>query len=113
MIGKFFVTAVFSALYVYTVEMFPTGCRIAAMGFCSTCARGGSIVAPYLADAVLKLLFQTFRKMAIFTSFKINAGKKGQSISTIHYFCLHQPSDWVPLPVVTRDEGRTFARKHG
>jgi len=51
-IGKFFATAVFGIIYIYTVELFPTSVRSAALGFCSTSSRIGGILAPIIADAV-------------------------------------------------------------
>ena len=52
LIGKFFITSVFGVIYSYTVELFPTSTRSAAVGFCSTSARIGGILAPILAEAV-------------------------------------------------------------
>ena len=57
LIGKFFASAIFGVIYAYTVELFPTSTRTAALGFCNTSARVGSILAPIIADAVNNLNF--------------------------------------------------------
>ncbi|RLW02988.1 hypothetical protein DV515_00006958 [Chloebia gouldiae] len=47
MLGKFGITAAFSMLYVYSVELYPTLVRNMAVGATSTASRLGSIIAPY------------------------------------------------------------------
>ncbi|XP_065590940.1 solute carrier family 22 member 4 [Cyrtonyx montezumae] len=47
MLGKFGITAAFSMLYVYDVELYPTLVRNMAVGATSTASRLGSIIAPY------------------------------------------------------------------
>lgn len=47
MLGKFGITAAFSMLYVYNVELYPTVVRNMAVGATSTASRLGSIIAPY------------------------------------------------------------------
>ncbi|XP_071615167.1 solute carrier family 22 member 4 isoform X2 [Heliangelus exortis] len=47
MLGKFGITAAFSMLYVYNVELYPTLVRNMAVGATSTASRLGSIIAPY------------------------------------------------------------------
>ncbi|XP_066185082.1 solute carrier family 22 member 4-like isoform X3 [Sylvia atricapilla] len=47
MLGKFGITAAFSMLYVYNVELYPTQVRNMAVGATSTASRLGSIIAPY------------------------------------------------------------------
>ena len=59
LIGKFFITIVFSALYTYTVELFPTETRSFTVGICSTSGRLGGVLSPFLANAVL-LFFYSF-----------------------------------------------------
>ncbi|XP_053702916.1 organic cation/carnitine transporter 2-like isoform X1 [Synchiropus splendidus] len=47
MMGKFCLTVVFSIIYAYTTELYPTVLRNSALGACSMAARIGAIVAPY------------------------------------------------------------------
>lgn len=47
MLGKFGITAAFSMLYVYNVELYPTLVRNMAVGATSMASRLGSILAPY------------------------------------------------------------------
>jgi len=50
MTGKFFASANFAIIYVYTAELYPTIIRSRGVGCCSVMARiGGSIPAPYIA----------------------------------------------------------------
>ena len=46
LLGKFFVTAAFAMIYIYTAELYPTCIRSSAFGICSAMARIGSIAAP-------------------------------------------------------------------
>ena len=57
-IGKMGASAVFSVIFVYTSELFPTCVRNSAMGLCSTVARIGAMLAPSIAglDSVLAML---------------------------------------------------------
>ncbi|XP_077963121.1 organic cation/carnitine transporter 2 isoform X2 [Gasterosteus aculeatus] len=48
MTGKFGFTMAFSIVYIYTAELYPTVIRNAGMGMCSSAARIGSIMAPYV-----------------------------------------------------------------
>ena len=50
LIGKFGATAVFTIVFVYTAELFPTEIRSTAVGSSSTCARVGGIVAPQVKN---------------------------------------------------------------
>ena len=45
--GKFGIGLVFSSVYIYTPELYPTNIRSAALGLCSSVANIGGIVAPY------------------------------------------------------------------
>ncbi|XP_060519312.1 organic cation transporter protein [Cylas formicarius] len=48
MIGKLSITASYGAVYIFSTEQFPTVIRNAGLGAGSTCARVGSITAPYI-----------------------------------------------------------------
>ncbi|XP_054907493.1 solute carrier family 22 member 4-like isoform X2 [Poeciliopsis prolifica] len=48
MVGKFGVTSGFCVLYAFTAELFPTVIRNTAMGCCSTAARVGTIISPFV-----------------------------------------------------------------
>lgn len=48
MIGKLSITASYAAVYIFSSEQFPTVIRNAGLGAGSTCARVGSIIAPYI-----------------------------------------------------------------
>ncbi|KAJ7333875.1 hypothetical protein OS493_015968 [Desmophyllum pertusum] len=47
-IGRGLVTMSFSIMYLYSSELYPTSMRNLAVGVCSTVARLGSIIAPYI-----------------------------------------------------------------
>lgn len=49
-IGVLCSTIVFVILYLYSVELFPTVIRNAALGYCSMIARVGSMIAPFVLD---------------------------------------------------------------
>ena len=57
-IGKMGASAVFSVIFIYTSELFPTCVRNSAMGLCSTVARIGAMLAPSIAglDSVMTML---------------------------------------------------------
>ncbi|RMB96805.1 hypothetical protein DUI87_26872 [Hirundo rustica rustica] len=57
MLGKFGVTAAFSMLYVYNVELYPTQVRNMAVGATSTASRLGSIISPYFVYLGERLFF--------------------------------------------------------
>ncbi|KAG5876061.1 hypothetical protein JTB14_016803 [Gonioctena quinquepunctata] len=48
MLGKLAITASYASVYIFSSEQFPTVIRNAGIGAGSTCARIGSIVAPYM-----------------------------------------------------------------
>ncbi|XP_015260147.1 PREDICTED: solute carrier family 22 member 4-like isoform X1 [Cyprinodon variegatus] len=48
MIGKFGITSAFCVVYAFTAELFPTVIRNTAMGCCSTAARIGTIISPFI-----------------------------------------------------------------
>ena len=54
--GKAFVTCAFSAIYVFSSEVFPTEIRNAGMGAASLCARIGGILAPWLGAPLVSSL---------------------------------------------------------
>ncbi|XP_015786194.1 organic cation transporter protein [Tetranychus urticae] len=67
--GKFFSTAIYSLVYVYTSEIFPTNIRHLGVGTCSMVSRIASISVPFLAQLTaatsLKLTFGIFAAMGI------------------------------------------------
>jgi hypothetical protein len=46
LLGKFSITISFTAVYVYTTELFPTELRHSMLGVCAMTGRIGSMVAP-------------------------------------------------------------------
>lgn len=50
MIGKFCITASFGIIYVFSAEIYPTVVRNVGVGSSSTCARIGSMVAPFVKE---------------------------------------------------------------
>ncbi|XP_015189080.1 PREDICTED: organic cation transporter protein [Polistes dominula] len=48
MIGKLAITSSYGAIYVFTAEQFPTVIRNVGLGACSTFARIGGVIAPYI-----------------------------------------------------------------
>lgn len=52
MIGKLAITSAYGAIYVFTAEQFPTAIRNVGLGVCSTSARIGGIMAPYINHMV-------------------------------------------------------------
>lgn len=58
MVGKLAITASYGAVYIFSTEQFPTVVRNAGLGAGSTCARVGSITAPYVNIAVSALKHQ-------------------------------------------------------
>lgn len=60
MIGKLSITASYAAVYIFSSEQFPTVIRNAGLGAGSTCARLGSVIAPYINIMVLLLFYATY-----------------------------------------------------
>ena len=54
-VGRFAITGSFSMVFVYAVEIFPTVVRNFGLGSSSTCARIGSIIAPYIGRELGKV----------------------------------------------------------
>lgn len=52
MIGKLAVTASYEIIYVFSAEQYPTVIRNVGVGACSTIARVGGIIAPYILYSV-------------------------------------------------------------
>lgn len=52
MLGKVGISAAFAIIYVWSAELYPTVVRNSSMGLCSTSARIGGMVSPYIADLV-------------------------------------------------------------
>jgi len=50
LLGKFGASASFAVVFVFTAELFPTPVRNTAIGLCSTSARLGGILSPYIAS---------------------------------------------------------------
>jgi len=50
MIGKFFISAAFSILYIFSAELFPTVLRNTGMGISSVTAKAATMLAPVLVD---------------------------------------------------------------
>ncbi|CAF0853470.1 unnamed protein product [Adineta ricciae] len=52
--GRLFLNSQFNFMYIYTMEVYPTVVRSAAVGCGSTIGRIGGILAPYIAQALVK-----------------------------------------------------------
>lgn len=50
LVGRLFINACFTTVYIMVVELFPTGCRSAALGVCTVAARIGGLFAPLSAN---------------------------------------------------------------
>lgn len=50
-----FTSGAFQAIYVYTPEVYPTNTRAFGMGICTSAARIGAIVTPYVAQVLLHI----------------------------------------------------------
>lgn len=50
LLGKFGASAGFAVVFVFTAELFPTSMRNSAVGLCSTCARLGGLLSPYISS---------------------------------------------------------------
>lgn len=76
MLGKASVTGAFSASYVYTLELFPTGVRNNAMGSASMLARVSGMAAPYMGRPMVGSLFYfiTFFFFALSRSWAVSFG---------------------------------------
>ena len=51
-LGKGFASAAFSGVVMFSSEIYPTSLRGAALGMCSTMARIGGFLAPFVAASV-------------------------------------------------------------
>uniref|UniRef100_H2YMR5 Major facilitator superfamily (MFS) profile domain-containing protein n=1 Tax=Ciona savignyi TaxID=51511 RepID=H2YMR5_CIOSA len=69
MIGKFSIAAAFGTVYIYAAELYPTPIRNVGIGVCSSFARIGGILSPFIAmlNVVAKPLpYVVFGLMSIF-----------------------------------------------
>jgi putative MFS transporter len=64
---QFFMFGMWSVLYAYTPELYPTRCRATGGGFASSIGRVGSLIGPYVVGIVLPAIGQ-------FGVFAIGAG---------------------------------------
>lgn len=55
MVGKFFISAVFANVFLYTSELFPTGIRGFTLSIGNIGARLGGMISPYVTELVSKL----------------------------------------------------------
>ncbi|XP_068187528.1 organic cation/carnitine transporter 2-like [Antennarius striatus] len=72
MLGKFAITAGTALMYVYTAELYPTSIRNTATGTCSTVARVGSCIAPFVLSLSVYYKYLphvTFGTMGIVSAF--------------------------------------------
>ncbi|XP_028981769.1 organic cation transporter protein isoform X2 [Diachasma alloeum] len=53
MVGKLAITSSYGAIYIFTAEQFPTVVRNVGLGACSTFARIGGVIAPYINHLAL------------------------------------------------------------
>lgn len=53
-VARAFISGGFQVVYVYTPEVFPTENRALAMGTCSTMARVGALITPFVAQVMLR-----------------------------------------------------------
>ena len=65
--GKFFASACFAIVYVYTAELYPTAIRNTAIGSCSSVARIGGVVALFLTNSGLdsNVFLQKYMKPSV------------------------------------------------
>lgn len=66
MTGKFGFTMAFSIVYIYTAEIYPTVLRNVGMGMCSSAARIGSIIAPYVIYLGKFIFIYSFHSRYVF-----------------------------------------------
>ena len=71
MFGKFFITAAFGSVFVFTTELFPTELRSATMGLCSAAARVGDAAAPLVVSLPSWLPQAVFGCVALLASASI------------------------------------------
>ncbi|KAF6024069.1 SVOP [Bugula neritina] len=52
--ARCFISGSFQVVFVYTPEIYPTSCRAIGLGACSSMARFGAIITPFIAQVLLK-----------------------------------------------------------
>lgn len=56
-LARMFISAQFSLMYLYTMEVYPTVIRAVAVGCASSMARIGAMITPYLAQVLIRQTF--------------------------------------------------------
>lgn len=73
-IGRFMASGSFSNIYLFSTELYPTILRNQGIGVCSTSARVGSIIAPYIVMLAQLPGLSATLPMVIFGSLTVAAG---------------------------------------
>ncbi|PFX17295.1 Solute carrier family 22 member 21 [Stylophora pistillata] len=73
-IGRFMISGSFSNVYLYSTELYPTILRNQGIGICSTSARVGSLIAPYIVMLAQLPEVSATLPMVVFGSLAVAAG---------------------------------------
>lgn len=73
-IGRFMISGSFSNVYLYSTELYPTILRNQGIGICSTSARVGSLIAPYIVMLAQLQEVSATLPMVVFGSLAVAAG---------------------------------------